>query len=577
MDDSQRSFLMLGSVRFDRGARRLIDAQGQDLPLRPQSLAVLGVLANNKGETVSKNDLIASAWGATHVTDDSLIQCIADIRRAIGDEGHSIIQTVPRVGYKLVPTQPEPETASRVNSRWLLPAAALAVLVVIALVATWMALLRPSWMPSRPSIAVLPFEHISDDQSQAFFTDGVSKSITTNLSRFEGLFVVSSYYPDGAGSGRSVRNLARGCVAAGHEAVVVRLSSEKHGFIETVDGVKIYHRPLKNIYVLGGDQKPAWQRFIWHTLDVFNPFMAWDFYKILKAEKPDVVNTNIIAGFSPSIFFVTRLARTKLIHTMRDYYLLCAQNAMFKKGKSCEGICGACKPFVLTRKIAARHVDVFLANSDHVARVHTRHGALPENGVCCVQMNANDDDTIGTVRTLPSDRPVVFGFIGRLAPSKGVEILLRAVERLETQSWVLKIAGQGQEPYVEALRKQNPDSRIEYLGHCDADAFYSDIDVLICPSLYGEPLPRVVYEAYRAGVPVVASRAGGTPEIVEVEKTGFLYDAFDDKALAKCIDDIAEDGVLYKNLSAGALKKATLFKRSSVTQQFLEHVEQVVA
>ncbi|MBG6158016.1 TolB-like protein/DNA-binding winged helix-turn-helix (wHTH) protein [Labrenzia sp. EL_159] len=193
MDDSQRSFLMLGSVRFDRGARRLIDAQGQDLPLRPQSLAVLGVLANNKGETVSKNDLIASAWGATHVTDDSLIQCIADIRRAIGDEGHSIIQTVPRVGYKLVPTQPEPETASRVNSRWLLPASALAVLVVIALVATWMALLRPSGMPSRPSIAVLPFEHISDDQSQAFFTDGVSKSITTNLSRFEGLFVVSSY------------------------------------------------------------------------------------------------------------------------------------------------------------------------------------------------------------------------------------------------------------------------------------------------------------------------------------------------------------------------------------------------
>ncbi|WP_029061532.1 winged helix-turn-helix domain-containing protein [Labrenzia sp. DG1229] len=193
MDNSQRSFLILGSVRFDRGARRLIDAQGQDLPLRPQSLTVLSVLANNKGETVSKNDLIASAWSATHVTDDSLIQCIADIRRAIGDDGHAIIQTVPRVGYKLAATQLESETASRVNPRWLLPGVTLAGLVVIALVVTWTALFRPSGMPSRPSIAVLPFEHISDDESQAFLTDGVSKSITTNLSRFEGLFVVSSY------------------------------------------------------------------------------------------------------------------------------------------------------------------------------------------------------------------------------------------------------------------------------------------------------------------------------------------------------------------------------------------------
>jgi len=233
MDDSESSILMLGSVRFDRGARRFTDAQGQDLPLRPQSVAVLSVLAENEGEAVAKNDLIASAWGAVHVTDDSLIQCIADIRRAIGDDAHAIVQTVPRVGYKLVAARLEPKPALRVKPRWLMLATITAGLVALVLALTASELFRTSPAQARPSIAVLPFELIGNDESQAFFTDGMSKEITTNLSRFEGLFIVSSFSafqyrsseksPEEIAADLGVRYLLSGDVQPGQNRLVIRV------------------------------------------------------------------------------------------------------------------------------------------------------------------------------------------------------------------------------------------------------------------------------------------------------------------------------------------------------------------
>ncbi|KMW59091.1 Adenylate cyclase [Candidatus Rhodobacter oscarellae] len=84
----------------------------------------------------------------------------------------------------------------------------------------------------RPSIAVLPFEHIAEDDSQVFFTDGVSKSITANLSRFEGLFVVSSHSafqyrdsdkpPEQIAAELGVRYLLSGDVQYGGELLLIR-------------------------------------------------------------------------------------------------------------------------------------------------------------------------------------------------------------------------------------------------------------------------------------------------------------------------------------------------------------------
>jgi pimeloyl-ACP methyl ester carboxylesterase len=74
---------------------------GERTNLRPQSLAVLRCLAARPGELVPKDDLIAEAWGDINVSDDSLTQCISDIRKVIGDSAREIIRTIPRRGYVL--------------------------------------------------------------------------------------------------------------------------------------------------------------------------------------------------------------------------------------------------------------------------------------------------------------------------------------------------------------------------------------------------------------------------------------------------------------------------------------------
>ncbi|MFL6468123.1 MAG: winged helix-turn-helix domain-containing protein, partial [Pyrinomonadaceae bacterium] len=71
----------------------------EELKLRPKSFDVLKYLTENQGRLVTKDEIIDAIWKGTAVTDDSLVQCLKDIRNILGDQGQSIIRTVPRRGY----------------------------------------------------------------------------------------------------------------------------------------------------------------------------------------------------------------------------------------------------------------------------------------------------------------------------------------------------------------------------------------------------------------------------------------------------------------------------------------------
>lgn len=94
--------IALGAFRYSVTEGRLWDEQDTEVFLRPQSAMVLNVLARNLGQVVSKNDLISEVWQHISVTDDSLTQCIADIRRAIQDKDRAIVKTLPKRGYMVV-------------------------------------------------------------------------------------------------------------------------------------------------------------------------------------------------------------------------------------------------------------------------------------------------------------------------------------------------------------------------------------------------------------------------------------------------------------------------------------------
>lgn len=174
----------LGNHSFDRKTNRLTDPSGQDVALRHQTREVLKLMAEAPGETVDKASFFERVWGKAHVGEDSLVQCIAELRQALGDADRRIVETVPRQGYRLhagnVVRRPRSPGALAVASVMLLGAAGV---VAIAL-----------WMRGEvesPVVAVLPFEDVSPIEHRGLLGEPVSDEILANLARYPELTVIA--------------------------------------------------------------------------------------------------------------------------------------------------------------------------------------------------------------------------------------------------------------------------------------------------------------------------------------------------------------------------------------------------
>ncbi len=101
IDTHKEDDVQLGGAIYVTTSRRLFDADEQEILLRAQSAEVLHYMVQQVGTLVSRDDLITHIWSDVAVTDDSLTQCIRDIRKAIGDTTRSVLVTVPKRGYLL--------------------------------------------------------------------------------------------------------------------------------------------------------------------------------------------------------------------------------------------------------------------------------------------------------------------------------------------------------------------------------------------------------------------------------------------------------------------------------------------
>lgn len=178
----------LGEVIFDTATSRVFDHSRNELELRHQSREVLSALVATPGEILTRDMLIDSVWSGRAVAADSVAQCITEIRRTIGDRKKSVIETVPREGYRLVLPKTESNLKHTLPRRIMLPV--LTVLVAALLVGAY--LLTHSDAPKDgPVVAVLPFEDFSTTQHQEFLSDAISENIITALARFPQVIVIS--------------------------------------------------------------------------------------------------------------------------------------------------------------------------------------------------------------------------------------------------------------------------------------------------------------------------------------------------------------------------------------------------
>ncbi len=100
--DTTDANMALAGLTFNVARLELRDASGEPVTLRAQALAVLQCLARQPGHVVTRDELMRTVWRDVVVTDGSLAQCINEIRRALGDTEHRIVQTAPKRGYRLV-------------------------------------------------------------------------------------------------------------------------------------------------------------------------------------------------------------------------------------------------------------------------------------------------------------------------------------------------------------------------------------------------------------------------------------------------------------------------------------------
>jgi len=175
-------------------------SNGKIAHVEPKVMHVLVYLAEHAGQVVDKERLIKAVWPDTFVTDDVLIRAIAELRKAFHDDTHNprFIQTIPKGGYRLIaPVEPVApvslpaivavRTLPRQKRREILLSALLLISLIAVAVAVYLARQHSRPQAKAPAekvmLVVLPFENLSGDPQQEYFSDGMTEEMTAQLGR----------------------------------------------------------------------------------------------------------------------------------------------------------------------------------------------------------------------------------------------------------------------------------------------------------------------------------------------------------------------------------------------------------
>lgn len=192
MDENETApeVLRIGEFTLDVPRAELIGPKGK-VGLRPQSFDVLLLLVRNAGCLVTREELHETIWADRAVTDDSLTQCLIDIRKAIGDRDRKIIRTVPRRGFIFVgevASQPSGERQT-FQRRWIVAAV---VATVSAVASLWIFdMVRIERAVMDDSVAVLPFIDLGEHGVDQFLGDGLAANVLTSLGQYPDLRVIA--------------------------------------------------------------------------------------------------------------------------------------------------------------------------------------------------------------------------------------------------------------------------------------------------------------------------------------------------------------------------------------------------
>ena len=290
----------------------------------------------------------------------------------------------------------------------------------------------------------------------------------------------------------------------------------------------------------------------------FNKEAYSNMQKLIKKTNPDIVQGfGVAKHLSYSIFKAAKDMGIPTVMRLSDYALLCPNSlAADGMGKICTEF--ACSKFnftkILRRKCIhdstrasliggfevkinlllrtyKKNVDYFIAPSRFIKEIFIQHYRISPERIFYLPIFIESSNF-----SFSDFDDGFFLYAGRLSKEKGVSTLLMAIEKNKKHKLVIAGTGPAEKEYREYSKKNK--LNVEFVGFQDFKSLQKLIKkcrAVIIPSEWYENSPNVVLEAYAHGKPVIGTRIGGIPELIEDNKTGFLFEKGDVSALAKKI------------------------------------------
>jgi len=220
-----------------------------------------------------------------------------------------------------------------------------------------------------------------------------------------------------------------------------------------------------------------------------------------------------------------------VLHAIRNIYVKFVSNSVYGKNM-------LKKRFDCINEIMPQ-VNLFTSPSDFLKNKFIKFG-VPENKIIRSSYGIDRNKTNIGLKTKSSF--LRFGFIGTLVPTKGLHVLTEALKKVKNNNLELLVFGKlvayvGYENYMNTIKySAQKDKRIKLMGpfkNDDIGQIFSQIDILVVPSIWPENAPIVIQEAFLSNTPVIASRIGGVPELINHGVNGLLFNAKD-------VDDLAQ-------------------------------------
>lgn len=307
--------------------------------------------------------------------------------------------------------------------------------------------------------------------------------------------------------------------------------------------------------------------------------------EMIEDAKPDVAHVhNTWFDLTPSVVAALHRRQVPTVMSLHNYRLMCLNGLLLRDGAPCRlcvgrgplpGVRHRCYRGSAVGSVAAAAtlsfnraietwdgVATFLASSAFLRQTYVLGGMPPERIV--TKPNFTTDP--GPRRTAPQDSDVVL-YVGRLAPEKGVDFMIRLWEQAET-GLRLRVIGDG--PSRSGL--EGPHPKVEFVGRQPAEVVASEMlsaRALLFPSTAFEACPLTILEAFAAGLPVLANRRGAMREFVGMVDDEWLREPEDLQDWADGLALIEDD---HRTARAGTRARA-VYESSFTPEISLERLE----